>query len=251
MYKRQVYNFPNSVPFKNNYIAVSSITMFYSWFNISTALNNNTFSYTWGNSGLTYKITFPDGLYDIPSINAYFQYICIQNGTYLINGSQYAYYGEFVLNPTRYAVQFNSYEIPTALPTGYTAPSNFVGYPTLPSNLFITITSLFNLIIGFSTAFVSSQNLNNTYVPVPPYQSKDGLGTITYLSTQSPEVQPNANILIGISNIENNYAQPNSIIYSISPDVAVGQQIQDRPPQFMWNKPVSYTHLTLPTNREV
>ena len=29
-----VYRFPNSVVFKDKYIAVSSIAMFYSWFNI-------------------------------------------------------------------------------------------------------------------------------------------------------------------------------------------------------------------------
>ena len=39
-----------------------------------------------------------------------------------------------------------------------------------------------------------------------------------------------------MSNIDNKYAQPTSIIYSIVPTVAVGEIITERPPQFMWNK---------------
>ena len=41
-----VYKFPNSVLLKDKYIAVSSISMYYSWFNITSSYNNNTFSYT-------------------------------------------------------------------------------------------------------------------------------------------------------------------------------------------------------------
>ena len=39
-----VYKFPNSVLFKNNSIAVSSVSMYYSWFNISSIYNNNKFT---------------------------------------------------------------------------------------------------------------------------------------------------------------------------------------------------------------
>ena len=42
-----VYSFPNSVLFKDAYVAVSSISMYYSWFNITSAINNNTFQYSW------------------------------------------------------------------------------------------------------------------------------------------------------------------------------------------------------------
>ena len=42
-----VYKFPNSVVLKDKYVAVSSISMFYSWFNITAAFTNNTITYTW------------------------------------------------------------------------------------------------------------------------------------------------------------------------------------------------------------
>ena len=44
-----IYKFPNSVVFKNSSIAVSSVSMYYSWFNISQASGNNTFNYSWTN----------------------------------------------------------------------------------------------------------------------------------------------------------------------------------------------------------
>jgi hypothetical protein len=62
-----IYKFPNSVVFKNNSIAVSSVSMYYSWFNISQALMNNKFSYSWTENTTitTYEVLIPDGLYEI------------------------------------------------------------------------------------------------------------------------------------------------------------------------------------------
>jgi len=54
-----VYNFPNSVQFKDNYVSLSSISIYYSWFNISSALANNTFQYTWVTKGITTTQTIP------------------------------------------------------------------------------------------------------------------------------------------------------------------------------------------------
>ena len=84
-----IYKFPNSVVFKNNSIAVSSVSMYYSWFNISRAFMNNTFSYSWtqGTTITTYQVVIPDGLYEISQINAYLQFVMISNNTYLIDAS--------------------------------------------------------------------------------------------------------------------------------------------------------------------
>ena len=106
-----LYQFPNSVLFKANSIAVSSVSMYYSWFNISSALGNNTFTYSWtsGTTTTTYSVVIPDGLYEIAQLNSYFQFVMISNDTYLIDSSgKYVYYAELILNPTRYAVQLNT-----------------------------------------------------------------------------------------------------------------------------------------------
>jgi hypothetical protein len=241
-----VYNFPNSITFKNNFIAVSSVSMYYSWFNIASIYSNNTFTYNWrvGGTTTTYTITIPDGVYQVSDLNSYLQYVMIANGTYLIDTfNKNAYYAEFILNPTRYAVQINTYLVPTSLPTGFSEPTNWVGYPTQTFNPQIVIPRRLNIILGFIENFTTAQNTNNAFTPpTSNYVSKNSAGTISYLSTTSPNLQPNSSIYFSLSNINNPYALPSSIIYSLVPNGAVGTLITERPPQFAWNKMIDGTY---------
>ena len=245
-----VHKFPNSVVFKDKYIAVSSISMFYSWFNVLQIKNNNTFSYTWtsGATTTTYNIDIPDGLYEISDINNYVQFICIQNGTFwTILGNNY-YPFELLVNANRYAIQLNTYLIPTSLPTDATIPTNFPGWPTTQQNSVVTFPAQFNLIVGYTANFSSNPNLNNAYTPqIPSSQSQNFVaklagGQLSYLSNFSPQVQPNSNVLFNISNINNPYTIPSSVIYSLTPAVKIGEQITDTPPNFMWNRLIDGTY---------
>ena len=246
------YRFPTSVQFKKNYIAVSSVSMYYSWFNILSSYNNNKLSYTWTSGGVstTHTITIPDGLYEIATLNDYFQFIMVQNGHYLISDTgQYVYYFDITVNVSRYAIQLNTYKVPNSLPVGYTTPSNFAGFPTETFNPVITFPSLFNDIVGYTPVngveFSSSSNIGDVYVPPlssPNSESKNGFGTLSYLSNTSPNVQPNSSLLLSISGISNHYTQPSTIAYSISPTVAIGQQIIEKPPNFVWNRLIDGTY---------
>jgi hypothetical protein len=255
-----VYRFPNSTILTNKYISISNISMFYSWFNISQANSNNTFTYTWtaGTTTTTYTILIPDGLYEIPEINYFAQFQFINNGTYWIDTltGQYAYPFEIILNATRYAIQLNTYLIPVALPANASIPPNFPGWPSVQQNSVITFPAKFNKIVGYFAGFASNANLNNAFIPPLPaskttnYVEKSAngiLGTLSYLSNFAPQVQPNNNVLFSLSNINNPYSQPSSIIFSLNPKVAVGQQITESPPTFMWNKMIdgTYTELRL------
>ncbi len=246
-----IYKFPNSVAFKDMYIAVSSISMYYSWFNITEASKNNIMTYTWtaGAVTTTYTVTIPDGLYQISELNNFFQYTMIQNNTYWINttNGQNVYPFEFIVNPNRYAIQINTYLIPTATPLGYSTPVGFPGWPLVTQNSVITVPANLDIIVGYPAGFSTNPNLNNAYVPPFPtsftnYASKNGAGTLSYLSSTSPQVQPNNNVLFSISNINNPYSQPSSIIYSLNPNVSVGEQIIETPPNFMWNKLIDGTY---------
>ena len=209
---------------------------------LTNLLANNSFSYTWvvGAVSTTYNITIPNGLYEIADLNNYLQYIFIQNGTYLINGSgQNVYYAEFLVNPNRYAIQINTFPVPTALSAGWSAPvanptsgtAGWVGFPTQTFNPQLTIPNNLNKILGFTTPSRFQTSLNT------------GVGTnLSYISNVAPQVQPNSSIYFSISNIANKYAIPNSIIYSLSPAVAFGEQIRETPPQFAWNKLLSGTY---------
>lgn len=44
---RYLYKFPGPVGFKNNEIALASVSMYYSWYSISSSINNNKFQYVW------------------------------------------------------------------------------------------------------------------------------------------------------------------------------------------------------------
>jgi len=251
-----VYKFPNSIKLTDKYIAVSSINMFYSWFNITAALGNNILYFQWDSAGPFSTITIPDGLYEISQLNHFLQFYFIQNGYYYIdtNGTN-VYMAEIILNTSRYAVQLNTFYNYSAatLPANLSTPASFPGYPAQRQNPVITFPINFNSIVGYTAGFSSNPNILNAYVPPVPsiksqnYVAKSTIGTLSYLSNLSPQVQPNSNVLFSISNINSPYSQPSSVIYSISPAVAVGEQISDVPPNYCWVKLVdgTYSQLTL------
>lgn len=248
-----VYKFPNSINLTDKYVAVSSVSMFYSWNNIASIYSNNTLTYTWTNASgtTTYTITIPDGIYEISELNSYFQYVMIQNLTYWTNSSgQYVYPFEFLVNTSRYAVQINTYLVPisaTAATLGYTLPAGQT-WPLTTQNPVITIPAAFNIIIGYNAGFSTNSNLSNAYTPSSTpsssnnYEAKNSSGTLSYLSNTSPQVQPNSNVLFNLSGINNPYTQPSGIIYSINPSVAAGEAINEKPPNFMWNKFINGTY---------
>jgi len=245
-----VYRFPNSVHFKDSFISLSQAQMYYSWFNITSAFNNDIIQYIWINGAgvqTTYTITIPDGLYEVSTLNQLLQYTFIQNGHYLVNSGQNVYYAELILNPSRYAVQINTFLFPTSLPVGYTNPAA-VPFPPQSFNPSIILPPSINNILGFVPNFTTNINLNNAFVPpVSPYVSKLANGTLSYISTTAPNLQPNSSVIINISNIDNQYAQPTGTCYTIIPTVGIGEVINEQPVNYIWNKliPGTYNQLTI------
>lgn len=245
-----VYNFPNSINLKDKYIAVSSVSLYYSWFNITDTMANNVFSYTWtvGSTSTTYNVLIPNGLYELSDINSYMQFVMEQNGHYLIDASgDNVYYVELLVNPNRYKFQLNTFLVPTSLPTGFTQPSSFAGYPTVGFNPVVTFPANFNKIMGFDAGFSSDLNLANGFTPPHPLPSNNYVkkltdGTLSYLSNLSPNIQPNNSIFLSLNNVNNPYSQPSSVIYSITPSVAIGEQIIETPPNFSWTKLIDGTY---------
>lgn len=245
-----LYKFPNTVSFPNHEVALSSLAMFYAWRNIDLALyGNNILTYTWENAAnvqTTYTINIPNGLYEIADINSYCQYVMIANGHYLVNASgQNVYYFNFVVNPNLYAIQLNTYQFPTALPVGFTNPAAVV-FPVQTFKPQVATPTAFNDIIGFASTFISARDLGTAYP-----------NTDSYTSTTSPQVQPAPTLIVNTSNINNIYSNPSTCIYAVTPTVAIGEQIVERPPEFSWNKLTSGTYseirlqLTTPTGQLV
>jgi hypothetical protein len=218
------YNFPGgAVNFKGAKIAVAQISMFNSVFNITAANGNNTFSFLWY-SGITtqFDITITDGYYDIAALNSYLQQYCITNSLYLIDAAgDYVYYLEFIENPNAYAVQFNSYPIPTALPVGYSAPAGWLGYPltTLVPRLIVPSTNFQNL-IGFVAGTFP------TAIQTTAYSAN---------SSFTPQVSPVESMLLSCSLLNNIYSNPNTILYSFTAaNTEFGNLIDSRPAEFAY-----------------
>lgn len=138
-------------------IMITSLQIPYSWFNITTRNNNNIFRFYWPTGSSTYTlntITLPDGFYTTTSLNAYIQQFCVANGFYLIENStqNYLYYINVLFNPTYYANQIILKPVPTVIPAGFTAPSNWAGYPTVSRTPYVEIlsTNHFGKFLGFT-----------------------------------------------------------------------------------------------------
>lgn len=226
-----VYNFPTSVYFDEEEIALAQLQLYYSWENINnTTLNNNVFSYQFPNGSGTYTshtITIPSGLYEISDINFYLQSQMIANGHYLVNDkAQNVYYLELVISPTSYSCVFNLYALPTSLPTGWSNPASMPFPPTsLTTKVDILSTNNFKEIIGFEAGTYPSTNQTTN-------QSQ---GSSDFVPRLIPNVQPNRNVTITCSNINNPYANPTTKIYSLAPNVALGDYINLSPSEYLYN----------------
>ena len=231
-----IYNFPNSVQFKDHSICVSKISMYYSWTNINAApLQNNTFTYqtrTAGAANAVQTVTIPDGVYEISDLNNFLQFTFIAAGFYLVNSSgQNVYYAEFIVNPTRYSIDINCFPVPTALPLGWTQPALWNYYAVQTYTPIITTPAHFNKIMGQVAGFSTTGGFNLA-----------GTVSVTSSSTVAPQVQPNPTLFLSASGIQNIYANPTSIIYSVTPTTAVGTQIVEQPPEFSWCKLLEGTY---------
>lgn len=220
------YDFPNSVNLVDHEVALISASMYYSWNNISTILQNRTFQYQYVDGDditQTVTVTLDEGLYEISDINKALQFSLINEGLYLIDSNgEYIYYIEFVINSVRNSVDINTYSVPTSHPGGTTAPSNWPGYPSTTYNPNLIIPERFNEIIGYAAGFETGLNSGvNT--------------TLSFSSSVSPNVNPNSSILVDLDLIDNKFSSPTGIISTIVPNVGVGALISIQPSELVFS----------------
>ena len=55
-------------------------------------------------------------------------------------------------------------------------------------------------------------------------------------------IPPTTLLLISITGIDNKYANPSSIIYSVTPSVGIGELITEKPPEFNYNRLLTGTY---------
>lgn len=229
------YYFPVPQNFKNDLIAVASLSMYNSWYNISAANKNNQFKYTWID-GTDYTITMEDGNYEISSVNAFLQSIMVSNGHYLENSSgDYVYYLEFKVNATTYKIEINSYNVPTSTEASnlnYTQPSNatwsfpVAGGITNPSITILNDDSNknFQKIVAFQAGTYPTDNTTNN---IQTFASNTGL---------APQVSPVSTISVLCNLAKNDIANPNTILYAFAPQGSFGSQISLNFPELVYTE---------------
>lgn len=205
-------------------MAISQITIPYSWYNITSMNNNKTFNIKWVNTGATVQtFTLPDGFYDIDSLNAYIQQICITNGWYLVdsNGNNY-YYIVLSTNTNYYKIQLLLMNVPTALPSGWTAPSNWAGYPvsTLAPQFSLPSSGSISSIIGFAAG--GSWGF--------------GSSSVSVLSTLTPNITPVNSLTVRCNIINNPITAPSDILDAIPINTTYGSNINYAPNYEKWVK---------------
>jgi hypothetical protein len=129
MYQYQFKNGAFEVP-AGAEMMITSFQIPYSWYNITSRYNNNSFTIYWTNGTVgnytAFTLTLEDGFYTVNALNARIKQSCITNGMYLTDGSG---------------------------PAGYSAPNNFAGYATTtrrPPYIEILSTNNFGKYLGFT-----------------------------------------------------------------------------------------------------
>ena len=205
------YSFPTTKVLNNSAVAMHSLQMYYSWYNINSSLyNNHQFKYKWWDSNGdmvdTFTVTIPDGYYTIPTLNLFFQSVMLKNLHYLYDtiAKKNIFFLEFVENATYYSIQLNSVPMyqSGSVPVDITKSGTWI-YPTNQETAIVTILSTGNFkdLVGFNAGSFPA-TLQSTL-----YQK---------LSDYTPQISPVTSVIVRCNLVNNDSAIPNDVLYSFT-----------------------------------
>jgi hypothetical protein len=235
------YNFRQGIKFENASVSMANLNMFNSWFNISSALNNNKFSYKWFDSlgvlSEVYTVTYKDGNYNINDLNEFMQSILVSRGHYIkqVSSGNHIYHLEFVSNNNYYSAQLNTYAMRTES-ADYVRGSTNWAFPTIATTvqLIFLSTSMFNNLLGFT---------NGTYPQVSDTNNH------TYLSDFTPDMNPVSSLMLTCSFCsQGGFSDPDNIIFSFTSGSAPFGAMLEKSPvveNYIKIRDGQYTNFTL------
>ncbi|RAW25491.1 hypothetical protein PC110_g18098 [Phytophthora cactorum] len=221
----------SSANFKDNDIAIQSISMYCSDFNIdSLAFGNTTFKIEVPTPATTSTIsgTLQDGWYSYADINRAIQNALINTGAYLINGTTNVFFIQIAENSTYYACQLDCSPTPTTIGT-YTRPATGLyssggsGLPTTSRDLRLIIdNAAFGEVLGFLLGtFPSSSTTTAT----------------SMLSNIIPQVHPTSTYIVHCDLIQNDYVAAGDLLAAFDRgEASIGQLITYQPSNYAWVK---------------
>ena len=235
-----IYRFPSGsiTLHKGQKLALASLTMYYSTFNITASQNNNAFNYVWVDGSVN-QVLFPDGFYDASAINNFLHFTMVQNRHFLVDAlGNFVYFITITTNPSAYALEVNNFVMsaPLALASAWVLPSGATW--VIPTNNIVPVLQIlanaFRDIVGFSTGYYPTGSptfaiANIAGVPPAQVQTPTYTTTQTFLSSTIPQITPLSSYILTCNLINNNYAVPNNLMYCFSPQGAFGSQFTIAP----------------------
>lgn len=209
-------------------VAIQSVTLPYSWYNISASIfQNSKFTITFpcsvaGGSTNSISVNVPDGFYTLTQLNSYLQSIMITNGYYLVSGSNNVYFAQFVYNTSLYKIEVDLLPVPTTLGT-YTYGTTTAGWGAssgvgsgLPATgytpqITFPVVGGINSILGFSS---------NTTIPATQQTT-----TQAFTSTTTPNLTPINSLILLCNLVNNKYSVNNQTIFALTPNTSYGSNI--------------------------
>ena len=219
----------SSVKMDNMEMAVSSIQLYNSVFNInSNVYGNNTFSIQIPTAATfsTINITLPSGYYSYSDINNFVQKQLIAAGAYLVNSSgQNVYPIQFSANSVYYACQIDLSSCNTTLPGGWSYAasglwSTLGGLPTTAYTPKIILSSKITSIFGISAG---------------TYPSSSTTTPQSVLSNITPQISPVQSYFLRCSVVNNPMNSVSDVLHSFSTQgTTIGQLISVNPNEYQW-----------------
>jgi hypothetical protein len=155
-------------------IGLRRANVYYSWPNVVNKTDITvSFPVGAGYTTTTWSLPALTNYKSIAVLNQSLQDALAIAGMYLIDADgNFVYYATFTANETTYKVSLDLLKVPTSLPSGWSQPGNFVGYPTVSKTMKITIPTGSELapMIGFddNTTYdggTTAIQYNSVYVP--------------------------------------------------------------------------------------
>jgi hypothetical protein len=203
-------------PTKKHSIAVSNITIPYSFFNISDIYNNRNFSLII--NGTTYNINLPASFMDVSDLNKYLQWWFIQNNFYCLDAfGNYVYFLEFEYNVSRYAVECIFY--PMTLPSGGSNPGGMTFSGNTMQLVISAANSNFGKLLGLSPG---------------TYPSTVQTVTTSQLSNITVEGSPINALSLCCTLVNNDISNTPDSFYSFTPSGSFGSNLVLQPPELLW-----------------
>ena len=227
---RYRYNFTSAIDLrgKKATLAMYQYGIFNCTYNISSKLNNNTYSVKWSN-GRIYDFTIQDGYYSFFELNQVFQQNFTKQKLHLVsttNSNQVYYFASVASNATAYASQIDVSFIPKSMPTGYKLPDfsgNLVqqwSLPTTPTYPQLILSPGLQTLFGFT-----SQNtfpLSQT-TPTNPVN-------VTFISDGYPVISPIFCYILTCNMVESKLSLVPNIFFQVPLTAKFGDMISSTTP---------------------